>query len=140
MSYFCPHCGKQHDDRVNFCSQCGTKMPDVQIDKFAYNKNASSGLTLGIISFSLLFILYFFFIASIASNNYIYTRIILYGSFITGIIGIFQSGKGLKSNKKGMAIPGLILSIISTSINATIITIILIMVLCGVIAITSLLI
>lgn len=93
MSKFCSNCGKELREEQDVCLGCGSAVS--KTGKTQENKTegkATTGFVLGLVSI----------IAWI---------IPLFGYPVT-ICGIVFSAKGLKSNKKALAIIGLVLSII----------------------------
>jgi len=94
MAKFCANCGKELNEGADVCVGCGAlvnkKADTLEED---VDKKAKNGMIFGIVS--------------------IIAWIIPLFGYITTILGITNSVKGLKSeSKKGMAIAGLILSII----------------------------
>ncbi|MBQ1272837.1 MAG: zinc-ribbon domain-containing protein [Clostridia bacterium] len=115
----CNVCNAELRDDQSFCAYCGTKVENnavaespaqaetpvytdapasVSTEENPGKKNAKTGLIFGILSYVIPFV-----------------------GLIFGIIGIVNSAKGLKSESKGMAIPGLVLSIVGTVENVIII-------------------
>lgn len=100
MAKFCENCGSSLNEEQQVCLKCGVKVKDIQINNNAIatseakgKGSATAGFVLGLVSI----------IAWI---------IPLFGYPVT-ICGIIFSAKGLKCpSKKGMAVAGLVLSII----------------------------
>lgn len=93
VNNFCQYCGKELTESQDVCLNCGKKVNENPIQTPTENKNAVRGFVLGIISI----------IAWI---------IPLFGYPVT-ICGIVFSSKGINiKTNKGLAIAGLVLSII----------------------------
>ncbi len=91
MAKFCSNCGKELEEGSNTCKYC-TKVENGVTTDTKEDKHALNGFILGLISILAWFIP-------------------LIGYPVT-ICGIVFSAEGLKSNKKNLAIAGLILSIL----------------------------
>ncbi len=95
MAKFCSNCGKEIEDKATICVHCGSKVSTLeeQNEQDLIDKSAKNSLIFGIVS--------------------LLTCSIPVLGFIMSVIGICYSTKGLKSEKyKGMAIGGIILSIL----------------------------
>lgn len=91
MAKYCSNCGRELEEGSNTCKYCTQVENEVKVET-KEDKHALTGFILGLISILAWFIP-------------------LIGYPVT-ICGIVFSVKGLKSNKKGLATAGLILSIL----------------------------
>ena len=90
MNKFCPNCGKELSENESICSNCGTILVT---EESTIDKKALTGFILGLVG--------------------IIAWLIPLAGYPVCICGIVFSSKGLKSTtKKGMAIAGLVLSIV----------------------------
>ncbi len=93
MAKFCSNCGKEINENAVICVHCGVQVNNLEENKIE-DKKAKNSFVFGILAF-------LFCIVPILG-------------FIFSVLGISYGIKGLKSNKnKGMAIGGIVLSILS---------------------------
>lgn len=136
MAKFCSNCGNKLNEKSNYCDECGLKINSVNDNKIKVKEKKKvpgkglsiAGMVIGIVAalWCSQTLLAFFSLDYIVSTLRDYTSSYLiigfaFGftlfSFIPSIVGLLLSAFGMKKNKNGFNISGLILNIVSLSIS-----------------------